>query len=293
LRVRVLVIRNARSGTSRRRSQVDKLVTRLESGGASVELASPASPADARATAAQARRAQHDVLLAAGGDGTLSVVVNGLVQTPKAERPALAILPVGRGNDFAAELGLNGLEQTLDALARDERRFVDLAKTEAGVFLGVGGTGFDAQAARRAQNTPLLSGRLVYGYAVLRTLLDFRHLEARVRYDGGVYEGPVTFAAVGNGRRYGGGMHITPEAKLEDGLLDLCLVRDISRAGLLFMFPTVFSGSHLGHWSVEYRKTKFVEIETEEPAEFFADGEFLQETPLRIDVLPGELEVVA
>ena len=289
----MLVVRNARSGTSGRRSQVEKLVTRLQAGGASVEVASPASPDETRARAAEARRTRHSVLVAAGGDGTLSVVVNGLVETPKEERPALAILPAGRGNDFAAELGLHSMEHTLDALTRNERRFVDLGKTEAGVFLGVGGTGFDAQAARHAQNTPFLSGSLLYSYAVCRTLIDFRHLEARVRYGGGVYEGPVTFAAVGNSRRYGGGMLITPEAKLDDGLLDLCLVKDISRAALLYMFPTVFSGNHLEHWSVEYHKTTFVEIETREPAELFADGEFLQTTPVRIDVLPRELEVIA
>ncbi len=88
-------------------------------------------------------------------------------------------------------------------------------------------------------------------------------------------------------------MLITPEAKLDDGLVDLCLVKDISRAALLYMFPTVFSGNHLEHWSVEYHKTTFVEIETREPAELFADGEFLQTTPVRIDVLPRELEVIA
>ncbi|HEY7819834.1 MAG TPA: hypothetical protein VIG29_16555, partial [Vicinamibacteria bacterium] len=97
----------------------------------------------------------------------------------------------------------------------------------------------------------------------------------------------------GNTSRYGGGMRIAPAASLDDGLLDLCLVRAISKATLLRMFPTVFSGRHLSHPSVTYVKTSFVEIETEEPAELFADGEYLQSTPVRIDVLPRELEVYA
>ncbi len=116
---------------------------------------------------------------------------------------------------------------------------------------------------------------------------------ARVRYDGGSYEGAITFAAAGNGSRYGGGMRIAPEAALDDGLLDLCLVRAISRGTLLRMFPTVFSGEHLSHPSVTYVRTSFVEIETEERADVFADGEFLQETPVRLEVLRQELEVVA
>jgi diacylglycerol kinase (ATP) len=161
------------------------------------------------------------------------------------------------------------------------------------VFLGVAGAGFDAKAARRAQDTPLLSGSLLYSYAVLRTVFDFRPLPARVRYQGGAYEGAITFAATANASRYGGGMRIAPEASIADGLLDLCLVRPISRTTLLRMFPTVFSGRHLSHPSVTYRKTPFVEIETDEPAEVFADGELLQTTPIRIDVLPRELAIAA
>lgn len=290
--MRLQLVANPRSGTARRRSRIEELVSRLKKGGASVDLAWPASADESRSIAAEAKRSRYDVIVAAGGDGTLSVVVNGLVHTPRDERPALAILPTGRGNDFAAEIGIASMEDTLDAIAANERRLVDLGRTDAGVFLGVAGTGFDARAARRAQQTPFLSGRLLYSYAVMRTLVEFRHLEARVRYEGGSYEGPVTFAAAGNSRRYGGGMLITPEADLADGLLDLCLVKNISRATLLYMFPTVFSGRHLSHRSVDYHKTSFVEIDTEEPAELFADGEFLQDTPVRIDVLHEELEVV-
>jgi len=290
--MRFLVVKNARSGTTGRRSQVAELVSHLVAEGAHVEVLVPESAEAAREAAAAARRSEHDILVVAGGDGTVSTVVNGLVQSPREERPALAILPVGRGNDFAAELGLRSVRDTLDALSAGERRFVDLGRAEAGVFVGVAGTGFDAEVARRAQQTPFLSGSVLYSYAVFRTLLDFRHVEARVTYEGGVYEGPLTFAAVGNARRYGGGMRITPRADLGDGLLDLCLVRDISRATLLYMFPRVFSGSHLAHPSVEYVQTPFVEIETGERAEVFADGELLQETPIRIDVLPAELEVL-
>ena len=113
-----------------------------------------------------------------------------------------------------------------------------------------------------------------------------------MRFDGGDYDGPVTFAAVGNTRRYGGGMQITPRAELDDGLLDLCLVKNVTRSHLLYMFPTVFSGRHLADGQVEYHQTSFVEIETREPAEVFADGEFLTDAPVRIDVLPGELELL-
>ena len=290
--MRILLLENPHAGRSRRR-RASAVVSLLKAQGAEVTLESPPSAEAMRERASRVRRKEHDVLLVSGGDGTLHAVVNGLVRVAREDRPPLAVLPLGRGNDFAFEVGIRGEKDTLEALASGSRRVVDLGRAQAGVFLGIAGTGFDAKAARRAQNTPLLSGSLLYSYAVVRTVLDFRPLAARVRYEGGEFQGAITFAAVGNSSRYGGGMRIAPRASVDDGLLDLCLVRAISRATLLRMFPTVFEGAHLAHPSVSYFRTPFVEIETEEPAEVFADGEFLQTTPARIDVLPAELEIVA
>jgi diacylglycerol kinase (ATP) len=291
--MRILLLENPRSGAARRRKHAKKLESRLRAEGARITVEAPASAEAMRERASRTHLGECDVLLVAGGDGTLNAVVNGLVRVPRESRPPLALLPFGRGNDFAFEVGIRGEEDTLAALASGSRRVVDLGRTKAGVFLGIAGTGFDAKAARRARDTPLLSGSLLYSYAVVRTVLDFRPLIARVRYEGGSFEGALTFAAAGNTSRYGGGMRIAPAASLDDGLLDLCLVRAISRGTLLRMFPTVFSGRHLSHPSVAYLRTPFVEIETEEPAEVFADGEFLERTPVRIEVLPRELEIVA
>jgi diacylglycerol kinase (ATP) len=290
--MRILMLSNGSSGTPRRRSRAEALAARLRAGGASVDSDEPESAELMRERAAAARKSRHEVVLVAGGDGTLHAVVNGLVQVPKQERPALAILPVGRGNDFAAEIGLVTPDDTLRSLTSGRRRFVDLGKSEAGVFLGVASAGFDARVARRAQETPFLSGSLLYSFAVLRTLVDFEPLEVRLRFESGTYDGPLVFAAVGNASRYGGGMRIAPEARLDDGLLDLCLVLPVSRRTLLAVFPSVFRGKHLAHPKVRYHRSPFVELATEEPAEVFADGEPLQKTPIRIETLASELEVL-
>ncbi|HSF16575.1 MAG TPA: diacylglycerol kinase family protein [Vicinamibacteria bacterium] len=289
--MRVLVLRNPRAGTSTRTAESAELVTSLKGEGASVEEHSPCSGEDTKRLAAGALR--FDVVIACGGDGTLNDVVNGLVQIPRPMRPALAVVPVGRGNDFAAEIGIRDRTDTWNALRADKRRLVDLGRCGGRVFLGIAGAGFDAEAARRARETVLLSGRLLYTYAVLRTLVGFRPIPAKVYHDGGVFQGDITFAAVGNSSRYGGGMRITPQADLSDGMLDLCLVRAISPASLLRVFPSVFEGRHLAHPKVDYVKTRFVEIETERPAEVFADGEPLSQTPVKIEIAPKELEVYA
>jgi diacylglycerol kinase (ATP) len=196
--MRILVLANRASGTGARRRQALRLVERLRREGAEVEVETPGSPNEMGGRARKARRSGHDRLLVVGGDGTLHAVVNGLVATPKSDRPLLAILPSGRGNDFAFEIGIRNEDDALHAVLSGETREIDLGRTNTGVFLGVAGTGFDARAARRAQETPLLSGRALYTYAVLRTLLDFEALSARVRYDGGSFEGRITFVAVGS-----------------------------------------------------------------------------------------------
>jgi diacylglycerol kinase (ATP) len=291
--MRILLLANASSGTPSRRRRVAAVEARLKAAGVRIDSESPGSAEAMSRRASTVHSSQHEVLLVSGGDGTLHTVVNGLVRVPRTDRPALAVVPTGRGNDFAFEIGIRSETDVLSALLSGKRRRVDLGRTASGVFLGVAAAGFDARAARRAQNTPFLSGSLLYSYAVVRTVLDFQPIEARVRYQGGAYEGALTFAATGNTSRYGGGMRIAPMAAIDDGLLDLCLVRAISRTTLLRMFPTVFSGGHLAHPSVSYIRTSFVEIETEEKADVFADGEFVQETPVRLEVLPRELEVVA
>src|SRR3989304_2904150 len=147
------------------------------------------------------------------------------------------------------------------------------ARRAAQILGEAGGAGSASQGARRAQGgTRLLSGAAAYVYSVVRTLAAFEPVMARVRHDSGDYQGLITFAAVGNTGCYGGGMRIAPLASLEDGLLDLCLVKAVSRATLLRMLPRVFGGDHLDHPQVFYTKTKWVDIESNEPMELVAAG---------------------
>jgi len=265
----------------------------LEKEGADVECIETFSFEQTVARAKATTSEDCDILVAVGGDGTANAVANGLCRAPADTRPALGFIPCGRGNDFAAMLGMPDLDSALRALLHGARRRVDVGKTETGFFLGVAGAGFDSKVARRAQKqVPLLSGTGVYIYALVRTLADFRPIPARITYDSGTYEGSIMFAVVGNTDRYGGGMRITPRASLEDGLLDLCIVKEVTRLTLLRVFPRVFRGGHLDHPAVFYTQTKTVTIESSEPAELFADGEFIQPIPARIEVEPLALEVI-
>ena len=286
---RVLVLSNPVSGTVGRRRHLEAFVQTALGQDFSVELTRTSSSEEMEELARDS--IDYHIVIAAGGDGTVHAVVNGLMSIVRAERPQLAVLPMGRGNDFAAELGIVDERAAAKALTQGFVRTVDVGRCDRRFFLAIAGAGFDAQVARRAQHIPFLSGRLLYGYAVFTTLLNFRPTLARVVYDSGSYEGIVTFVAAGNSRRYGGGMLMAPHADLSDGLLDLCIVKDVSRTTLIQMFPTVFTGAHVFHPRVLYTKTASVRIETEVKSEVFADGEFVQETPVNIDILPAALDV--
>lgn len=291
--MKITLLVNPISGKGRGSALGRRVAEILRKAGANVEVLETRSFEQTVETAEATTTKACDVLAAVGGDGTAHAVANGLCRSPEALRPPMGIIPCGRGNDFAINLGIADFETACKTLVGGSRRRVDVGRTDAGIFLGVAGAGFDSQVARRAQRgVPWLPGTAVYIYSVLRTLTDFRTIPARVTYDAGEYEGPMTFAAVGNTDRYGGGMRIAPHASIEDGLLDLCLVKEVSRATLLRMFPRVFSGAHLDHPKVFYTKTKSVTIESSEPAEVFADGEFMQTVPARIEVVPAALEVM-
>jgi diacylglycerol kinase (ATP) len=265
----------------------------LREAGATVSLVETRSPEHLAAEAERAASDPPDALGVVGGDGTIHVVVNGLQRAPAMKRPPMGVVPCGRGNDFARTIGITDLSTACSALLGGARRRIDLGRTEAGVFLGVAGAGFDSQVARRAQQgTAFLSGAAAYVYAVIRTLAAFEPVTARVTYQDGCYEGPMMFAVAGNTGLYGGGMRIAPLASIEDGLLDLCLVKEVSRTTLLRMLPRVFSGGHLDHPQVFYVKTPWVQIDSEAPMEVFADGEFMQRVPVRIEVIPAALEVL-
>lgn len=168
-------------------------------------------------------------------------------------------------------------------------------------FCCVGGVGLDAEVARRANLLPRwLRGRGGYALALPPTLARFAALPMKISAAGTRSQGdltlrssqPTVLAAFANTPNYGGGMQIAPNARMDDGLLDICLVTDVSRLKLLSLFPTVYFGKHLGIDHVESFQTTRLRIETEAPADVYADGEFVCRTPIEVSVAAQALRVV-
>lgn len=264
---------------------------------------------------------QANVVLLFGGDGT---VHRHLGQLVKLGLPVL-IVPVGSGNDFARALGLRRVRDSLAAWRRfcegqGNVREIDLGvispSTIAGespaphgssrdlqlgtqYFCCVAGVGLDSEVARRASAMPRwLRGH--GGYALSLASIIFRFtphpMKIFARDKIGDWETrsdqPTILAAFANTSTYGGGMKIAPEAQIEDGQLDVCVIGAIDPFRLACMFPTVYFGRHLKVRGVEYFRTSNLRVETEFPLDIYADGEYVCRTPVEIGVQRGALKVL-
>lgn len=246
--------------------------------------------------AEQARRAAEDGverLLVAGGDGTMHHAIQGLAGTSC----ALGVVPLGTGNDLAGTLGIaDGLDSAVNQALHGEVRRIDLVRVGEICSVGYAGMGFDSEATHFANQVKRLRGPLVYVYAVLHTLATFKPPRMKVIYDGGTFEGKVMFTVVNNLPRFGGGMRIAPDAVIDDGLLDLVIVKEISKLTLLSVFPKVYKGQHVGHPQVLIARTRKAEITVDRPMTLYGGGEPLRPVAagetVTVEVVPGGLAVV-
>ena len=244
----------------------------------------------------QARRAVDDGverLLVAGGDGTMHHVAQALAGTAC----ALGVLPLGTGNDLAGSLSVPwNLDVAVHLAITGPVRQIDLIRVGSTVCIGYAGVGFDSETTRYANSLQKLPKPLVYPWSVLRTLSRFTPLRMKVVYDGGTFEGGVMFANACNLPRFGGGMRIAPEARIDDGLLDLVIVKEIPRLSLVAVFPKVYAGKHVGHPAIELLRTRRVEFTVDRETTMYGGGEPVRPVAageaVAVEVFPGGLTVV-
>ena len=246
-------------------------------------------------------------VVAAGGDGTVHEVANGLVGTAG----VMSVLPVGTGNDFAAAVGTPaGLADAVAALDPSPTLRLDLGharwtdadgRTGERWFANCLGMGFDAQAAALAAETKWLGGRAAYLAAVVRTLWASRRPDLRVsiRADGLEFDGPLFLCEVGNGHSIGGGFLMTPDARPDDGLLDVCAVRHLAPRRAMTLMPKTFTGAHVSEPEACLTRTETLtlRVTSASPAGvgIQMDGETLtlDAAAVSVSVAPGALAVRA
>ncbi|MDQ3282322.1 MAG: diacylglycerol kinase family lipid kinase [Acidobacteriota bacterium] len=285
------VIYNPAAGRGRARRQVRQVEEYLRSRGARVDAEPSTGPDDLVRIAAEASRAGYDRVVVCGGDGTINLALREFDLT----RGTFAIVPGGSGDDFARVLGLpRDVRKACDVILDGAVREVDVALANDIRYLGVAGLGFDSEVADYAnRNVKFLRGSAVYLYAILRVLPRFTPRPVRIRIGETTRDEKIMFAAIGNTRQYGGGIRITPDARIDDGLLDLCIVHSTTRGELLKTLPKAYTGAHVKSRFVEMLRGSAFGFSSETPMAVYADGEPLTRTPV-VFVLAGEkLRVVA
>jgi diacylglycerol kinase (ATP) len=238
------------------------------------------------------------LVVAVGGDGTLNEVVNGIA-TRDVE---LATIPLGTGMDFgrtydlprkfdgAVRAVLDGVPRTIDA-GRVRYRAWDGTERERW-FANVGSVGMSGAVAQRANGmSKALGGRVTFFYALTRVFLEWENTEVTVTFDDGERRGKLHDVIVANGVWHGGGMMLAPDARPDDGLLDVVLIGDVSKLDFVTTAPKLYKGKHLGHPKVEALRTARVSVDSPEHLPIELDGEQVGTTPASFEVVPGALRV--
>jgi YegS/Rv2252/BmrU family lipid kinase len=305
--MRCIAILNPAADHGRTGKRYPQVVTALRLAGLTDEVWQTTHPGHAVTLARQATT-QADAVVAVGGDGTVHEVCRGLIESG---RPvSLGVIPLGTGNDFAKMLGMpRRLDEAAQALKTATPQAVDYGRVrwhEDGQpheqpFVNAVGIGFDAQAAIEASAFKGLPGFSGYLAAVLRTLRRWQSPQVRIvgrsasdQARALLYEGPLLLVTVGNGISSGGMFRLTPQASITDGLLDVCLVRDLSRSRILQLMPHVIQGTHETAQEVHMHQITHLTISTNTGLPVHADGEILaQQAPtIEIEVVSGGLSVL-
>jgi YegS/Rv2252/BmrU family lipid kinase len=227
-------------------------------------------------------------LMVVGGDGTLNEVINGLSTT----QIPISIIPKGTGNDFAKALKLpKKLNQQLDIAINGNLKSVDVGKCNDQLFLNTMGFGFDGKVVEYMEkNGKPAGGHLAYMLTVLRIVTGFSEPTVKFKIDGKSFEQPVFLMAINNGTVYGGGFNITPDAKLDDGIFDICLIGKISPIRRLMNFPKMQLGVHQNVREINMLQGREFEISANSKVLAQVDGELIGNPPFRVSILGKHLK---
>jgi YegS/Rv2252/BmrU family lipid kinase len=311
----ILVIYNPAAGRGRVQAHWPQVESALRQAGVEFEAVATRAPLDALALAERAA-GSYTAVVGVGGDGTLHEIVNGLLRASgQGETIAVGMVPLGNGDDFAKvippETPVGGKpfdwRVAVDKIAGGETKLFDVGRitgdrslSERGdgpqYFMNSMDVGFGALGSHNYRNVPsFLTGFSAYLAAVLKTMIDYPTLHLRIQLDDQPpFEQSTTMTAVMNGRCFGNGFWVCPDARADDGLLDVLVAQAVSRLTILRLIPKIMRGTHTREPVLRLVQARRVLIESREPLVVEADGEFpyTQARRLQVDILPKVLRVI-
>ena len=281
-----LVVVNPKAGLGSAAALATQIVGFLQSNEVAYRMISPNSVSETKSLVRELlQKGEATRLLSVGGDGLFHLLLQFAVEF----KVPIAIAPGGTGNDFYRTLGWYGhdLNHYLAHLISSEPTLVDVGVVDGEYFGAVLSSGFDSVVNERANQMKWPKGPAKYNAAIALELPKFKAIEFKIYADERILEVEAMLIAIGNGRSYGGGMQVCPDANLQDGLLDIMILHPISKLEFVKVFPTVYKGTHIEHPEVEIIRAKRVRIESSAVA--YADGERIGQLPVQVESLPQTL----
>ena len=281
-----LVVVNPKAGMGAAASLATQVVGFMQSRNISYRMISPNSAAETKSLVRESlRNGEATRLLSVGGDGLFHLLLQLAIEF----KVPLAITPGGTGNDFYRTLGWfdHDLTDYLEHLSSRQPTLVDVGVVDGEYFGAVLSSGFDSVVNERANRMKWPTGPAKYNIAIALELPKFKAIEFKIFADEKVLEVEAMLIAIGNGRSYGGGMQVCPDADLHDGLFDIMILHPVSKLEFIKVFPTVYKGTHIKHPQVEVIRAKRIRIESSAIA--YADGERIGQLPVQVESLPQSL----
>ncbi len=242
-----------------------------------------------------ATKAGYELIIAAGGDGLMNEVVNGILRAEVEPLPKVGLIPLGTANDLADALKIpHDLVAVAQRIAAGKTRLLDVCEVNGHYFVNNSGVGLEAAITYLNDKIRWVKGRARYLAAAVQGVWQFKPWEMRLDWPGGSYEGPITLVSIGNSARTGGGFYLTPQAEPDDGLLDFVFGTWLSWGQVVLMLPQTLYGGHIHHSLVIYKQTTSLKITVANGTVLHADGEILAENATEINyrIIPQKLAVI-
>ena len=311
----ILVIYNPIAGRGRVKKHWPMVQQALINAGVEFDVAATSAPLDALNVAEKAAT-KYSTIVAVGGDGTVHEVVNGLLRASnEGETIALGVVPLGNGDDFAKmippQTTIGGKvfdwHVAIEKINKGQTKLFDVARmsgdqsrsdqdNQPQYFMNGMDIGFGAQTALNFTKIPsFLTGMTAYLAAIMKTLIDYRIPKIRIQIDDQeAFEQSTTMTAITNGRCFGSGFWVCPEAQVDDGLLDVMVTQSVGRLKILRLIPKIMKGTHVNESILKNYSTRRVDIKSQQPFVVEADGEipYPQTRHLEVQILDKRLRVI-
>jgi len=294
------LIINLTAGGGKPRAHLKTIFKYLKENGFNFKVSYTSHHGDAIELARKAADKGMDLIVSIGGDGTVNEIVNGIMKSKN--DPSLGIIPLGWANDFIKSTDIpSDIIEACKILIKGKTKKIDIGAINSQIyFANICGVGFDAEVAQLANqmkskhpNLRILSA-FIYVFATVKKLLSpFSYHNVKIKFDGQEIHSKILFIAISNGKIYGGRFNITPEAILDDGLLEICVVEEMGRFKYLSIIPKVFKGTHASIKGINFYRAKEVVIQSSEPVLAQVSGEVIEgQKEFTITLLPKSLKLI-